>query len=47
MYIYAQARKGVKPEINALSTLMFAVVLAMLLIVNIRTTRQSKGRMRR
>jgi spermidine/putrescine transport system permease protein len=42
MYIYAQARKGVKPEINALSTLMFAVVLAMLLVVNIRTTRQSK-----
>ncbi|MEG1003904.1 ABC transporter permease [Clostridium sp.] len=32
--IYSMARRGIKPEINALSTLMFVVVLALLLIVN-------------
>lgn len=32
--IYSMARRGIKPEINALSTLMFLVVLILLLIVN-------------
>ncbi|WP_027635392.1 ABC transporter permease [Clostridium butyricum] len=32
--IYSMARRGIKPEINALSTLMFLTVLALLLIVN-------------
>ena len=32
--IYSMARRGIKPEINALSTLMFIVVLILLLIVN-------------
>ncbi|MFR5264217.1 ABC transporter permease [Clostridium sp.] len=32
--IYAMARRGIKPEINALSTIMFVVVLVLLLIVN-------------
>ncbi len=32
--IYSMARRGIKPEINALSTLMFITVLALLLIVN-------------
>ncbi|MDQ0150086.1 ABC transporter permease [Eubacterium multiforme] len=32
--IYSMARRGIKPEINALSTLMFVTVLALLLIVN-------------
>ncbi|SHE53369.1 ABC transporter permease [Clostridium fallax] len=32
--IYSMARRGIKPEINALSTLMFVVVLILLLIVN-------------
>lgn len=32
--IYSMARKGIKPEINALSTLMFVTVLILLLIVN-------------
>lgn len=35
--IYSMARTGIKPEINALSTLMFAVVLVLLLILNKRT----------
>ena len=32
--IYSMARRGIKPEINALSTLMFLTVLALLIIVN-------------
>ena len=32
--IYSMAKRGIKPEINALSTLMFITVLALLLIVN-------------
>lgn len=32
--IYSMARRGIKPEINALSTLMFITVLILLLIVN-------------
>ena len=36
--IYNAAKKGVSPSINALSTLMFAVILILLLIINIRTS---------
>ena len=32
--IYGMARRGIKPEINALSTVMFAVVLGLLLLSN-------------
>lgn len=32
--IYSMARRGIKPEINALSTIMFVTVLILLLIVN-------------
>ena len=32
--IYSMARKGINPSINALSTLMFIIVLILLLIVN-------------
>lgn len=35
--IYSMARRGIKPEINALSTLMFLTVLILLLIINKRT----------
>ena len=35
--IYSMARRGIKPEINALSTLMFLSVLVLLLILNKRT----------
>lgn len=34
--IFTMAKKGIKPEINALSTLMFATVLGLLLILNKR-----------
>ncbi|MDO9592491.1 MAG: ABC transporter permease subunit, partial [Erysipelotrichaceae bacterium] len=37
--IYAMARRGIKPMINALSTLMFITILSLLLIVNHRSDR--------
>ena len=36
MVIYSAARKGIEPSIYALSTIMFLVVLALLLIINKR-----------
>ena len=36
MVIYSAARKGIEPSIYALSTIMFLVVLALLLVVNKR-----------
>ena len=38
-------KKRVSPEINALSTLLFVVVVTLLVIVNVRQTRQDKRRM--
>ncbi len=43
IYIYSMTRKRVSPEINALSTVLFAVVMALLLINNIRAQRESKA----
>ncbi len=40
--IYSMARTGVKPTINALSTLMFLSVLLLLVIINIRSSREEK-----
>ena len=34
--VFGMARRGVRPTINALSTIMFLVVLIMLIIVNVR-----------
>lgn len=42
--IYSMVRKGIKPEINALSSIMFVVVLFLLAVVNIRSTRDLKKR---
>ena len=38
MLVYSSARRGVEPTMYALSTLMFAVVLALLLVVNRRNS---------
>ena len=42
MTIYSMTRRRVTPEINALSTILFVTVLALLLIVNIRSSVQEK-----
>lgn len=36
IYIYSMTRKRISPEINALSTVLFAVIIILLLIVNVR-----------
>ena len=40
--IYSMARRGIHPTINALSTLLFLVVLVLLLAVNRRVTGEKK-----
>lgn len=43
MAIYSMTKKRVTPKINAISTLLFTVVLVLLVIVNIRSARQENG----
>lgn len=47
MVIYSMAKKRVSPEINALSTLMFLVVVALMVLVNLRQARQERMEKRR
>jgi spermidine/putrescine transport system permease protein len=44
MVVYAMTRKRLSPKINALSTLMFVVVLALLILINLFQARQDKKR---
>jgi spermidine/putrescine transport system permease protein len=44
MTIYSMARRGLNPKINALSTLMFATILILLIVINLRTSMQLKRR---
>ena len=43
IYIYSMTRKRISPEINALSTLLFAVILVLLLIVNFRQSKEKRA----
>jgi len=45
--IYSMIRKQISPEINALSAIMFVVVLALLVIMNIKDIRGNKKRERK
>jgi spermidine/putrescine transport system permease protein len=40
--IYSEVRKGIKPEMYALSSIMFLTILVLLLIVNKRSEKQEK-----
>lgn len=40
--IYSEARKGIKPTLNALSALMFVALLVLLLAVNYRSSKAEK-----
>lgn len=42
--IYTQLRKGIIPEMYALSTILFFLALVLLLIMNYRSVRDAKGR---
>ncbi len=44
--IFSMTRRKVSPEVNALSAIIFVVVLAVLLIMNIRDSRAEKGERR-
>lgn len=42
--IYTQLRKGIIPEMYALSTILFFLALVLLLIMNYRSVKDVKGR---
>ena len=42
MVIYSMAKKQVSPEINALSTLLFVVVVSLMVLANLIQTRQAR-----
>ena len=42
LYIYSMTKKPVKPDINALSTIMFVVVLLLLVLINLHEARSEK-----
>ena len=41
-YIYSMARVGINPMINALSAIMFVVVITLLLVINLRSVKKTK-----
>ncbi|MGM9607740.1 MAG: ABC transporter permease [Oscillospiraceae bacterium] len=47
MAIYGMTKKRITPEINAVSTLLFVVVLILLVIVNVREARMEKAAAKR
>ena len=47
MEIYAMARRHISPEINAISTILFGIVLILLIIINIRSFRQEQEKAKR
>ena len=42
MVVYSMVRRRISPEINALSTLMFVVVIALMILINVRQSRQDR-----
>ena len=47
MSIYSMTRKRISPKINAVSTLLFLFVMILLIIVNVRESRQASEQARR
>lgn len=47
MKIYSMAKLGIKPEINALSTLLFIVIFTLLLLVNVRSEKSENVRVKK
>jgi spermidine/putrescine transport system permease protein len=44
IYIFSLTKKRVKPDMYALSTLMFAVILVLLILLNVAQQRAQKGK---
>lgn len=47
MTIYSMTRRRISPKINAISTILFVVVLTLLVVVNIREMRQEVARIKK
>ena len=47
MTIYAMTRRRISPTINAISTLLFVVVLVLLIVVNVREARQHSAMLKK
>lgn len=47
MEIYSMARRHITPEINAMSTILFTIVLVLLIVINVRSIRQEKAEEKR
>ncbi|MDF1495898.1 ABC transporter permease [Caproiciproducens sp. CPB-2] len=43
IFIYSMTRKRISPEINALSTLLFGTIMVLLIIVNLRQSKDRKA----
>ncbi|MDE7035268.1 MAG: ABC transporter permease, partial [Eubacteriales bacterium] len=44
--IYSMTRRRISPKINALSTILFLVVLVLLVIINFRQSRDSRKKIK-
>ena len=44
MVIYSMTKRRINPKINALSALMFVIVLTLLVVINVRQIREQKRR---
>lgn len=42
IFIYSMTRKRISPEINALSALLFTIIILLLIVINVRASRESK-----
>ena len=40
--LYTELRKGIQPELYALSTLLFAIALLLLLVMNYRSSKKNE-----
>lgn len=47
MVIYGMTKKRINPKINAISTILFVVVLVLLIVINVREARAEKAAMKR
>lgn len=45
--IYTMAKRGIKPEINALSTIMFTAILLILIITNVGAAKKENNKIKR
>lgn len=47
VYIYSRAKIRITPEVNALSTIMFVLVITLLIIINVRSSKYTKKPVRK